>query len=105
MKWKTLLGIAIAIAAARKLVIKSTTKTKETTTKDRSSKLFRVIEDRVSKIPELKYIVDNEFFVVCPFLSSNAFIKYCKERGLDVSREDLARIIHEKSPTVIRSLL
>jgi hypothetical protein len=89
MKWKTLLGFAIAIAAARKLVIKPAPKTEKAATKDRSSNLFRIVDDRVNKIPELKYIVDNEYFVVCPFLSSNAFIKYCNERGLDVSREDL----------------
>src|SRR5215216_4648019 len=89
MKWKTLLGIAIAIAAARKLVIKPAPKTKRDARTNQSSKLFSVIDNRVNKVPELKHLGDYESFVVCPFLSSNAFLKYCEERGLDVSREDL----------------
>jgi len=39
----------------------------------------------------LKYIVENESFIVCPLLTADRFIKYCKERGVKTSEEQLER--------------
>ena len=41
----------------------------------------------VSGIPiNLKYMVENETFIVCLLLTADMFIKYCKERGVKTSR-------------------
>lgn len=34
-------------------------------------------------------MLENECFVVCPFLPSDRFISYCKDRGIQTSREQL----------------
>lgn len=39
--------------------------------------------------PDLKYIIDNELFIICPFLSTDQFISYCKDRDIRTSREQL----------------
>lgn len=39
----------------------------------------------------LKYIVENEAFIVCPLLTVDRFIKYCKERGVKTSKDQLER--------------
>ena len=37
----------------------------------------------------LNYIIENELFITCPFLSTDQFISYCKDRGIRTSREQL----------------
>ncbi len=37
----------------------------------------------------LEYIIKNESFIVNPFLSTDRFITYCKDRGIIASREQL----------------
>ncbi|CAG1021669.1 hypothetical protein DOJK_01145 [Patescibacteria group bacterium] len=39
--------------------------------------------------PDLKYIIDNELFIICPFLSTDQFVSYCKDRDIRTSREQL----------------
>lgn len=39
----------------------------------------------------LKYIIDNESFVLCPPLSMGRFIKFCEERGVKTSEKQLER--------------
>lgn len=41
------------------------------------------------KLSILKYIIENELFITCPFLSTRRFILYCKERAILTSREQL----------------
>ena len=38
---------------------------------------------------DLSYLVENDSFIACPLLPTDNFIQYCKERGLEVSRENL----------------
>jgi len=38
---------------------------------------------------DLKYIIENELFITCPFLPTDRFISYCKDRGIRTSREQL----------------
>jgi len=37
----------------------------------------------------LNYLIENEFFIICPFLSTEQFISYCKERGIRTSSKQL----------------
>ena len=39
----------------------------------------------------LEYIFNNEHFIVCPFLTTDRFISYCKDRGIQTSLEQLER--------------
>ena len=39
----------------------------------------------------LKYLIENDLFIVSPFLTTDRFIKYCRERGVETSREQLER--------------
>lgn len=39
--------------------------------------------------PDLKYIIDNELFIICRFLSTDQFVSYCKDRDIQTSREQL----------------
>src|SRR5882724_8406705 len=89
MNWKRLLTISIAALAVGKIATQTRAKRKRPGATGKPSKLFRVVNGQVNKVPELKYLIDNEYFVVCPFLSTNAFIKHCKERGLQLTRDDL----------------
>ncbi|MGC1120323.1 MAG: hypothetical protein WBA22_04440 [Candidatus Methanofastidiosia archaeon] len=41
------------------------------------------------KMPDLKYMVENELFITCPFLQTNRFIQYCKDRDISTSRKQL----------------
>ncbi len=43
----------------------------------------------MNKMPNLKYIIENEFFITCPFLSTDRFISHCKDRGVRTSRKQL----------------
>jgi hypothetical protein len=43
----------------------------------------------MSKMLNLKYIIENEFFIACPFLSTQQFISYCKDRDIQCSRQQL----------------
>ena len=45
----------------------------------------------MSKQPDLKYLVENELFITCPFLPTNLFVSYCKDRGIQTSREQLEK--------------
>ena len=38
---------------------------------------------------DLSYLVENDSFIACPLLPTDNFIQYCKERGLEVSQENL----------------
>ena len=38
---------------------------------------------------DLSYLVANDSFIACPLLPTDDFIRYCKDRGLDISRENL----------------
>ena len=37
-------------------------------------------------------MIENELFVVCPFLTTDRFVKYCKDRGIKTSRKQLERL-------------
>ena len=41
------------------------------------------------KIPDLKFIIENELFIACPFLPTDRFIQYCRDRGIGTSKEQL----------------
>lgn len=43
----------------------------------------------MNRMTNLKYILENELFITCPFLSTDQFISYCRERGIQTSREQL----------------
>ena len=43
----------------------------------------------MNKMPNLKYIIENEFFIICPFFPTDQFVLYCKDRGIQTSREQL----------------
>lgn len=43
----------------------------------------------MGKMLNLKHIVENELFIICPFLSTDRFISYCKYRGIQTSRNQL----------------
>ncbi len=41
---------------------------------------------------DLEQAIENESFIVCPFLTADSFIKYCIERGVETSRKQLERL-------------
>lgn len=41
------------------------------------------------KMPNLKYLIENELVIICPLISSDKFISYCRDRGVRISREQL----------------
>jgi hypothetical protein len=43
----------------------------------------------MNTMPNLKYVIENEFFIICPFLPTDYFIQYCKDRGIQTSRKQL----------------
>jgi hypothetical protein len=43
----------------------------------------------MKKMQNLKYIIENELVISCPFLSTDQFISYCKDRGIRTSRKQL----------------
>jgi hypothetical protein len=43
-------------------------------------------------MPSLEYLIDNENFILCPFQSTDYFIKYSKERGIETSRSELEQL-------------
>jgi len=43
----------------------------------------------MNKMPNLKYIIENEFFIICPFLPTDRFVSYCRNRGVRTSRKQL----------------
>src|SRR5215203_849601 len=62
---------------------------------------------------DLKHAIQNEYFIVHPFLTADRFIKYCKERGVKISRKQLERleelglffpVARVRSPTVKRKV-
>ena len=38
---------------------------------------------------DLKYLIENDAFIVCSPLTADLFVSYCKDRGVEVSRQDL----------------
>jgi len=40
---------------------------------------------------KINYIIENEFFITCQFLTTDGFIKYCTERNISISREELEK--------------
>ena len=42
-----------------------------------------------NKLTNLEYIIENECFIIRPFLSTNRFISYCSDRGIGTSRKQL----------------
>ena len=43
----------------------------------------------MNRMSNLKYIIENEFFIICPFLPTDRFVSYCRDRGVRTSREQL----------------
>ncbi len=43
----------------------------------------------MNKMPNLKYIIENEFFIICPFLPTDQFVLHCKHRGVQTSKKQL----------------
>jgi len=37
----------------------------------------------------LKYLIENELFITCPLLPTDRFIRYCRNRDINISEEDL----------------
>lgn len=42
-------------------------------------------------MPSLEYLFNNEHFIVCPLLTADRFISYCKDRGIQTSADQLER--------------
>jgi hypothetical protein len=40
----------------------------------------------------LNYIIEHEHFIACPLLPTDQFVKYCSERGIKTSREQLEQL-------------
>lgn len=40
----------------------------------------------------LKYLIDNEHFLTCQFLSTGRFISYCQDRGINTSEKQLEQL-------------
>lgn len=45
----------------------------------------------MSEAVDLRYLIDNQHFIACRLLSTSRFVKYCKDRGIWVSKEQLER--------------
>lgn len=43
----------------------------------------------MNKMQNLKYVIENELFICCQFLSTDRFISYCKDRDIQTSRKQL----------------
>ncbi|MGB7001317.1 MAG: hypothetical protein WBE22_04800 [Halobacteriota archaeon] len=43
----------------------------------------------MKKMQNLKYIIENELVICCPFLSTDLFISYCKDLDIQTSRKQL----------------
>ena len=43
----------------------------------------------MNKMPNLKYIIENESFIICPFLPMDRFVSYCRDREVQTSKEQL----------------
>jgi hypothetical protein len=48
-----------------------------------------VIELKLSPAERLRYVVVNDSGVICPLLDANDFVRYCGERGLDITVDRL----------------
>lgn len=46
----------------------------------------------MSNLISIKKIIDREYFIICPLLTSSQFITYCKDRSINTSREHLERL-------------
>ncbi len=46
----------------------------------------------MNKMPNLKYVIEKELFMICPFLPTDHFIQYCKDRGIQTSSEQLEQL-------------
>jgi hypothetical protein len=43
-------------------------------------------------VVDLKAIIENEWFIVCDLLSTDRFITFCRDRGIEISREQLEQL-------------
>lgn len=43
----------------------------------------------IHQMPDLKYLVENEFFITCPPLQTDQFVQHCKDRGIKTSKNQL----------------
>jgi len=43
------------------------------------------------EVPNLRYLISNDCFIVCQPLASDGFIEFCKKRNVAASREQLER--------------
>lgn len=43
----------------------------------------------MSNFISLKQIIEKEYFIICPFLTTDQFISYCKDRSINTSRQQL----------------
>jgi len=53
------------------------------------SKVFKFVDGRVDKMPDLGYLIENDLFYTRPLLSMDSFVKHCNERGISTSKEQL----------------
>lgn len=53
------------------------------------SKVFKIVDAHIDKMPNLGYLIDNGLFYTRPLLSMDYFIKYCNERGISTSKDQL----------------
>src|ERR1041384_2363010 len=53
------------------------------------SKVFGTYEGHLDKMPKLEYLIEHELFYTCQLMPTDFFVKYCLERGLKISREQL----------------
>lgn len=45
----------------------------------------------MSNIISLQQLIEKEYFIICPFLSTDRFISFCKDRSINISRQQLER--------------
>jgi len=45
----------------------------------------------MSNLISLKQLIEKEYFILCPFLTTDGFISYCKDRSINISRQQLAQ--------------
>lgn len=53
------------------------------------SKVFKFVDGRIDKMPDLGYLIENDLFYMRPLLAMDSFVKHCNERGISTSKEQL----------------
>ncbi len=51
-----------------------------------------MVDTRSNRMDYLNYIIENEHFIACPLLPTDQFVKYCTDRGIKTSREQLEQL-------------